>query len=104
MKKRKIVTTAAVIILAFGILSTSASAATSYCQFSVGGRQCGYPISLRYTGNSIYYNDSHTYGGLFDKKICNYTYRYGYYNEECSQGHVSGVRQVRIEYSHTCGK
>lgn len=103
MKKRKIFTTIAAIVLAFGIMSTSALAATSYCQFSVGGRQCGYPVSLRFTGSSVYYDGSHKYG-FWREKTCNYTYRYGYYNEECSQGHVSGVRQVRVEYSHTCGK
>lgn len=106
MKKKKIVTMAAAIILAFGILSTSKAAAMSYCQFSVGGKQCGYPISLRFTGSSIYYDDAHEYGGFLgiDTKTCHYTYRYGYYNEECSQGHISGSRQVRVEYGHTCGK
>lgn len=106
MKKRKIFTTTVAIAMAFGIMSTSAAAATSYCQFFVDGKQCGYPISLRFTGHSIEYAGSHEYGGFLGigAKTCNYTYCYGYYNEECSQGHVSATRQVRSEYGHTCGK
>lgn len=106
MKKRKIFTTTAAIVLAFGIMSTSAAAATSYCQFMVGGKTCLNPISLRFTGHTDYKQDSHKYGGILGigAQTCNYNYYYGYYNEECSQGHVSGVREVRVEYGHTCGK
>lgn len=106
MKKRKVFATIAAIVLAFGIMSTSATAATSYCSFAVGGKECLAPVSLRFTGHSIEYPDSHTYGGILGigAKTCHYTYIYGYYSEECSRGHVSSTRQVRVEYGHSCGK
>lgn len=107
MKKRKISTTIAAIVLAFGVMSTSVAAATSYCQFMVGDKLCGCPVSLRFTGHSKEEDGSHKYGGFLGigAKDCYYKYYYGYYNEECSQGHVSSVRQVKVDYSHTaCGK
>lgn len=107
MKKRKIFTTIAAIVLAFGVMSTSVAAATSYCPFMIGNRTCGREISLRYTGHSEEKPGYHEYGGVLGlfTKTCYYTYYYGYYNEECSLGHVSSVRQVEVSFNHSaCGK
>lgn len=103
MKKRLSIV---VVSLVFVLLSTTAFARTDYCQFMVGNKQCGYPISPRYTGKSIDYDASHKYNTIlgFGGDTCNYKYYYGYYNNQCSQGHVSSSFQVKVEYGHTCGK
>lgn len=106
MKRKKLKTCILATILSLCVLSTTAFAATDYCQFLVGNKQCGYPISPKYTGKSVDYSASHKYDTILGLggNVCNYTYYYGYYNNQCSQGHVSSSFQVRVEYGHTCGK
>lgn len=91
--------------LAVAVFPGHTSAASDYCQIKVGINQCGKLLMWSYTGQTITYQGSHTYGGFIfgiGAKTCNYDYYYMNYAYKCASGHIDSTRSSRIESGHTC--